>query len=60
MDYKEIINHYEKCFKKFGDTARGVDWTKEDQVNIRYQVMLEITNFYKKSYDNKKKISILD
>ena len=60
MDYKEIINHYKKCFKKFGDTARGVDWTKEDQVNIRYQVMLEITNFYKKSYDNKKKISILD
>lgn len=60
MDYKEIINHYEKCFKKFGDTARGVDWTKEDQVDIRYQVMLEITNFYKKPYDNKKKISILD
>lgn len=60
MDYKEIINHYEKCFKKFGDTARGVDWTKEEQVDIRYQVMLEITNFYEKSYNIDKKISILD
>jgi SAM-dependent methyltransferase len=60
MDYKEIINHYEKCFKKFGDTARGVDWTKEEQVDIRYQVMLEITNFYEKSYNIDKNISILD
>ena len=60
MDYKEIINHYEKCFKKFGDTARGVDWTKEEQVDIRYQVMLEITNFYEKSYNINKNISILD
>ena len=60
MDYKEIINHYEKCFKKFGDTARGVDWTKEEQVDIRYQIMLEITNFFEKSFNLSKKISILD
>lgn len=60
MSYKEIIDHYEKCFDKFGDTPKGVDWTKEDQVDKRYQVMIELINFYEKSFNLSKKVSLLD
>ena len=49
MGYKEIIDHYEKCFDEFGDSPKGVDWTKEEQVDTRYQVMIESIYFYEKS-----------
>lgn len=60
MNYKEIIKHYEHCFDKYGDTPKGVDWTKESQVDIRYSVMLELINYYEKSFTLDKKFSLLD
>lgn len=42
--------------KKFGDTPKGVDWTKEEQVDYRYQTMLELINFHHIT----QKISLLD
>ncbi|WP_277640149.1 class I SAM-dependent methyltransferase [Wolinella succinogenes] len=60
MDYNEIVEHYEKCFEKFGDTPQGVDWTKEEQVEYRYQVMLELINFREKSFYITQKKSLLD
>ncbi len=40
--YHRIVEHYESCLEKYGDTHRGVDWPKEEDVNIRYKVMLEV------------------
>lgn len=60
MSYKEIIEHYEKCFDKFGFSLKGVDWTKEDQANIRYQVMIDSIYFHEKSFNFSEKRSVLD
>lgn len=60
MGYKEIIKHYEKCFDEFGDSPKGVDWTKEEQVDTRYQVMIESIYFYEKSFNLSEKVSVLD
>jgi cyclopropane fatty-acyl-phospholipid synthase-like methyltransferase len=60
MSYKKIITHYEGCFEKHGDTPMGVDWTKEEQVDLRYQTMLEVANFREKSFDLNQKRSFLD
>jgi SAM-dependent methyltransferase len=45
--YKKIIKHYESCLEKHGDNHLGVDWPKIDDVDKRYQVMLDIINFKK-------------
>jgi cyclopropane fatty-acyl-phospholipid synthase-like methyltransferase len=39
--YHAIIEHYEECFRRFGDTHRGVDWPHSADAQRRYQVMLE-------------------
>lgn len=36
---QEIVEHYESCFDRFGDTARGVDWPNEADARKRYEVM---------------------
>jgi SAM-dependent methyltransferase len=41
-EYRKIVEHYENCLAQYGDTPRGVDWTKEAEVDIRYKVMLEV------------------
>jgi SAM-dependent methyltransferase len=40
--YLKIISHYESCLEQYGDTHKGVDWPKEEDVNTRYRVMLEV------------------
>ena len=45
--YLDIINHYESCFNKYGDSHKGVDWPKLEDVDKRYQVMLDIIKFDK-------------
>lgn len=40
--YLKIISHYEACLERYGDTHKGVDWPKEEDVNTRYRVMLEV------------------
>lgn len=40
--YKLIVDHYENCLAKFGDTHRGVDWPNEEDAEKRYQVMLDL------------------
>ncbi|HEX8196422.1 MAG TPA: class I SAM-dependent methyltransferase [Pyrinomonadaceae bacterium] len=41
-EYRKIVEHYENCLAHYGDTPRGVDWTKEAEVDVRYKVMLEV------------------
>jgi len=60
MKYSDIIKHYESCFYRYGDTAKGVDWTQESQVDTRYKTMLEVINFREKTFEVKDKISLLD
>jgi len=40
--YLEIIAHYEQCLEKHGDNHLGVDWPKLEDVDKRYQVMLDV------------------
>ncbi len=54
---KSVVEHYEKCLETYGDTHKGVDWPKEQDVNTRYQVMLDLIYFKK---DQSEKLSLLD
>jgi SAM-dependent methyltransferase len=40
--YIEIIEHYEACLARYGDSNLGVDWPKVEDVATRYRVMLEL------------------
>lgn len=40
--YLEIIEHYEACLAKHGDTHLGVDWPKAEDAETRYRIMLEV------------------
>ena len=53
--YLSIVEHYENCFKRFGDSHLGVDWMNKEDAESRYQVMLEIIDKNIAS-----KISLLD
>lgn len=34
-----LAAHYENCFRRYGDTPRGVDWPDADSARVRYKVM---------------------
>jgi len=55
--YSAIVTHYENCLQKYGDTHLGVDWPKEEDVNIRYKVMLDLVYF---KNDPSERWSLLD
>ena len=40
--YVEIVEHYEACLAKHGDTHLGVDWPKAEDAETRYRVMLDV------------------
>lgn len=35
-----LLDHYEACYNRYGDCARGVDWPNRDDADVRYRVML--------------------
>jgi len=37
-----IVEHYERCLAEHGDTHRGVDWPRLDDVDTRHGVMLGV------------------
>jgi cyclopropane fatty-acyl-phospholipid synthase-like methyltransferase len=49
MDHKKYLNNVAYCesfFKKYGDTYKGVGWTKtKEDVDKRYRVMLELIEY---------------
>jgi SAM-dependent methyltransferase len=55
--YKSIVEHYENCLEKYGDTHLGVDWPNENEMIKRYQVMLNILSFTKQA---ESELSVLD
>jgi cyclopropane fatty-acyl-phospholipid synthase-like methyltransferase len=40
--YKAIIDHYEGCLARHGDSNLGVDWPNQQDAEKRYRVMLEV------------------
>lgn len=55
--YLKIIKHYESCYQKHGDSHLGVDWPVLEDVEKRYQVMLEMILFKETSKNN---VTVLD
>ncbi len=55
--YYSIIDHYETCLQKYGDSHKGIDWPNEEDMLTRYKVMLDIQKFDPLSAN---KVSILD
>lgn len=52
MSYLDIVEHYEQCYKIHGDNYKGVDWPKLEDVDTRYQVMLDVMKFDSKQKSN--------
>ena len=42
MSYLKLAEHYDECFKKYGDTHLGVDWPKLEDTFKRYDMMLGV------------------
>lgn len=40
--YLEIIEHYESCLDRHGDTHLGVDWPNEEDALLRHKIMTEL------------------
>ena len=53
-DYTAIVEHYESCFEKYGDTPKGMDWQNEEDALKRYSVMLDLVK------EKKNPVSLLD
>jgi SAM-dependent methyltransferase len=52
--YLNIVDHYEKCLEKFGDTHQGVDWPNVDDQIKRFKIMLSVIK------DQSQNLSLLD
>ena len=53
-NYTAIIEHYENCLARHGDTHLGVDWPNQHDTEKRYRVMLEVVR------DECKGLTLLD
>lgn len=53
-----FLEHHSKVFEEHGATARGLDWSSEDDVILRYEKMVAI--FSKAGKDQRHEVSILD
>jgi SAM-dependent methyltransferase len=40
--YRTIVDHYEACLERHGDTHLGVDWPNPEDAETRHRVMLEL------------------
>jgi len=42
LGYQSIIEHYEQCLARHGDSHLGVDWPNAADAETRYRVMLDV------------------
>lgn len=55
---QDMRSHYSQKFTEFGATSKGVDWGREEDLNLRYYKMLAIIN--RDIFNSKKTITLLD
>lgn len=55
--YNKLVEHYESCLEKHGDTHLGVDWPNAGDAEKRYQVMLDMVSL---NNDRVNEVSLLD
>ena len=48
--YIDIVQHYENCLKKHGDTHLGVDWPNQEDVFKRFDIMLDMIILKKENF----------
>ncbi|MBD5523502.1 MAG: class I SAM-dependent methyltransferase [Lachnospiraceae bacterium] len=60
MSYIDIARHYENCYRMYGDNNRGVDWPNKEDVDTRYQVILDVMKFDRRNDLRMGKFSLLD
>lgn len=41
-NYREIVDHYERCLDEHGDGAAAVNWKSPEDAALRYDVMLDL------------------
>ena len=56
MSYKILMENYEKCLNRYGDTNRGVDWPNKHDASSRCDAMIDITKSSQKKKINQIKI----
>lgn len=54
--YRTLIDHYEGCLERHGDSHLGVDWPNASDAEIRYRVMTELIS----PVDATEPVSLLD
>lgn len=54
--YRTLIDHYEGCLERHGDSHLGVDWPNASDAEIRYRVMAEVMS----PADATEPVSLLD
>ena len=42
LSYLQIMEHYESCFAREGDSHKGVDWPNLYDANLRYKIMSDL------------------
>ncbi|MCO7226134.1 bifunctional 2-polyprenyl-6-hydroxyphenol methylase/3-demethylubiquinol 3-O-methyltransferase UbiG [Pleionea sp. CnH1-48] len=47
MDYRVLAQHYEECLQRHGASAKGMDWPSEESLNVRFQVMADLLQYFK-------------
>jgi SAM-dependent methyltransferase len=55
--YYEIIEHYESCLERYGDSHLGVDWPNAEDAELRHRIMLEVIPPAARS---RRRVSLLD
>lgn len=56
--YRRIVDHYEACLEQHGDTHRGVDWPRAEDVDLRHDIMLGV--LWPGSRSGDRRIDLLD
>lgn len=54
--YTELVEHYENCLNRYGNTPQGVDWPNDADLKKRHNIMLDVIS----PNDLGKKINIID
>jgi SAM-dependent methyltransferase len=58
--YRKIVDHYEACLERHGDTHLGVDWPNAKDADTRHRVMLDLIRDRDRDHDPVWSATLLD